>query len=120
MSAEICAVVSNSGPLGEPLGCGYLPGHAGNHSWSTLPTFPNRSVPAAQVKDERELVIEDLRAILRALGLSDGARPYSAHEVVQRDILPAIRRLRSGEIPIEVDRQYWVEPDEHENVWTDR
>lgn len=42
------------------------------------------------------MVFEDLREILRALGLSDAARPYSAHEVVQREILPAIKRLREG------------------------
>jgi hypothetical protein len=43
---------------------------------------------------ERQIIFEDLQAILRELGLSDSARPYSAHEVVQREILPAIRRLR--------------------------
>lgn len=36
---------------------------------------------------------DDLAAILRAAGLSDAARPYSPHECVQRDLLPAIRRL---------------------------
>lgn len=38
---------------------------------------------------------DDLAEILRALGLSDAARPYSCHETVLRDVLPAIRSLRS-------------------------
>lgn len=36
----ICAVLCNCGPEGEPLACGYAPGHRGDHSWATLPTFP--------------------------------------------------------------------------------
>ena len=36
---------------------------------------------------------EDIREILVVLGLGDHARPYSCHEVVQREILPAIRSL---------------------------
>jgi hypothetical protein len=32
----------------------------------------------------------DLADILRALGLGDHARPYSPHEVVQREVLPAL------------------------------
>lgn len=36
----ICGVVSQSGPNGEPLACGYVLGHDGPHAWSTLPTFP--------------------------------------------------------------------------------
>lgn len=35
----ICGVISNSGPNGEPLACGYLRPHDGEHSWATLPTF---------------------------------------------------------------------------------
>lgn len=34
-----CGLVSNSGPNGEPLGCGYQNHHSGPHSWATLPTF---------------------------------------------------------------------------------
>ncbi len=41
------------------------------------------------------LAQDDLAAILRAVGLSDAARPYSPHEVVQRDLLPRLRRLAS-------------------------
>lgn len=48
--------------------------------------------------DEREAVFEDLRAILRSLGLHDSARPYSAHEVVHREIIPAIEKLREGRV----------------------
>lgn len=40
-----------------------------------------------------EVYQDDVFALLRALGLSDSARPYSAHEVVQREILPAIRAM---------------------------
>lgn len=34
----ICGVVCNCGPNGEPLACGYAAGHAGAHSWASLPT----------------------------------------------------------------------------------
>lgn len=44
--------------------------------------------------DSTALIQDDLRAILEALGLGTHARPYSPHEVVHRDILPAIQRLR--------------------------
>jgi hypothetical protein len=40
-SGAICSVISESGRNGEPLGCGYRIGHTGNHSWASLPTFPN-------------------------------------------------------------------------------
>lgn len=33
---------------------------------------------------EREAVLEDLRALLRAVGMFDGARPESAHELMAR------------------------------------
>jgi serine/threonine protein phosphatase PrpC len=42
---------------------------------------------------EKDIIFEDLRAILRALGLGDHARLISAHDVVQREILPALARL---------------------------
>jgi hypothetical protein len=35
----ICGVISNSGPNAEPLACAYPPGHTGDHSWASLPTF---------------------------------------------------------------------------------
>lgn len=41
-------------------------------------------------KSAAEVYNEDVAQILRALGLSDHARPVSAHEVVQTEILPAI------------------------------
>lgn len=44
---------------------------------------------------ERTILFEDLRQMLRALYLPDNARPYSAHQVVQREILPAIRSIGS-------------------------
>jgi len=39
VSVRTCTVICNCGPNGEPLRCGYKPGHAGDHSWSSLPTF---------------------------------------------------------------------------------
>jgi hypothetical protein len=38
----------------------------------------------------------DVTAILDALGLGTYARPYSMHEVVQREILPALDRIKGG------------------------
>lgn len=38
---------------------------------------------------------DDLAELLRALGLSDHARPYSPHEVMQREVLPAVQSLKS-------------------------
>jgi hypothetical protein len=35
----MCGVLCACGPNGEPLACGYEPGHQGGHSWATLPTF---------------------------------------------------------------------------------
>lgn len=35
----ICGVVSMAGPHGEPLACAYPPGHEGDHSWATLPSW---------------------------------------------------------------------------------
>lgn len=37
--AKICGIVSNSGPNGEPLACGYAAGHKDNHAWADLPTY---------------------------------------------------------------------------------
>ena len=45
--------------------------------------------------DSVQLQQDDLRAILDALGISTHARPYSPHEVVQREVLPAITALRA-------------------------
>ena len=39
VSSFRCLAVSNSGPNGEPIGCGYNRGHKGDHSWATLPSF---------------------------------------------------------------------------------
>lgn len=36
---------------------------------------------------------DDVRALLIALGLGAHARPYSAHAVIHRDVLPAIAML---------------------------
>jgi hypothetical protein len=41
-----------------------------------------------------EIFADDVRALLVALGIGTHARPYSAHAVVHREILPAIATLR--------------------------
>jgi hypothetical protein len=43
---------------------------------------------------ERDIVQADLRQIMAALGIADYARPYSSHEVVRREVIPAIASLR--------------------------
>lgn len=45
--------------------------------------------------DQTWVAIEDVGAILRALGLGDHARPHSAHAVVHEEIIPEIDRLRA-------------------------
>lgn len=50
----------------------------------------------AERRAERDAVRADLVAILAALGIGDHARPYSAHDVVQREILPTIAALRDS------------------------
>lgn len=39
----ICGVICPCGPNGEPLACGWLPGHDGTHSWGSLPTAPTQA-----------------------------------------------------------------------------
>jgi len=46
-----------------------------------------------RLRAEQDAVHADLIAVLAALGIGAHARPYSGHEVVQREVLPAIRRL---------------------------
>jgi hypothetical protein len=43
--------------------------------------------------DDLTVLHEDIADILRALGLPTHARPYSPHEVIQRDVLPRIGEL---------------------------
>lgn len=40
-----------------------------------------------------EVFVDDVRGLLDALGLGTHARPYSAHAVIHRDVLPAIYAL---------------------------
>jgi hypothetical protein len=49
--------------------------------------------PAGRRRLDVDVIHEDVRQILVALGLGDHARPYSAHEVVQREILPRIHEV---------------------------
>jgi hypothetical protein len=42
---------------------------------------------------------EDIRALAVALGLGGHARPYSAHAVIHREILPALLALPLPECP---------------------
>lgn len=39
MADDICGVISNSGPNGEPLACAYPLHHTTKHSWATVPAF---------------------------------------------------------------------------------
>jgi len=48
------------------------------------------SVEERTVEGE-DVVMDDLYRVFRALGI--GARPYSPHEAVDRDLLPRIRQL---------------------------
>lgn len=53
MSVRTCTVICNAGPNREPLRCGYKPGHKGEHSWATLPTFirpPDQPLEAQKAK----------------------------------------------------------------------
>jgi hypothetical protein len=56
MEKQICGIISNSGPNGEPLACGFMPDHPGNHSWAALPTFPFQfdRLIAERLKQHRE------------------------------------------------------------------
>lgn len=51
-STLICGVVSNSGPNGEPLACGYRALHQGDHAWATLPS--SAAVAAGDETKENE------------------------------------------------------------------
>lgn len=42
---------------------------------------------------QMDTVHTDLVAIMSALGIGDHARPYSSHEVIHREVIPAIWRL---------------------------
>lgn len=46
---EICGIICNCGPNGEPLACGYKHDREGNHSWATLPTW--RAHPDERLKE---------------------------------------------------------------------
>lgn len=43
-----------------------------------------------------ELFQEDVLLILEVLGLGTHARPYSTHEVILREIIPAIKKSKGG------------------------
>jgi hypothetical protein len=47
-------------------------------------------------EDPREVIHDDIAAVLRELELGDHARPVSTHAVVHDEILPTIRRLREA------------------------
>ncbi len=62
---------------------------------------------------------DDLAAILRAVGLSDAARPYSPHEVVQRDLLPRLAKVFDNTSLVsryQLDLQFHG-PDNLEGIW---
>lgn len=49
--------------------------------------------PVLIMRSSTEVYQNDIRDLLLALGLSPHARPYSPHEVMWREILPAVRKL---------------------------
>lgn len=49
----------------------------------------------AKIVADAHQMTQDLQRIAQELGI--GARPYSGHEAMERDILPEIRRLRQVE-----------------------
>ena len=70
----------------------------GNCACDSLEWHPvSECIPPGQTNDET--FTEDVRALAVALGLGDHARPYSAHAVVHRELLPAIRSLPLPECP---------------------
>ena len=60
------------------------------------------------MSDTFDQMIQDMQAIARELGLHDGAQPISPHQVVQEQIIPAIRALRAGTITDDVVRNVAV------------
>ena len=47
-------------------------------------------------RSDADVLHADLCELLNALGLGAYARPYSAHEVMQRDAIPTARSLRTA------------------------
>jgi len=75
-------------PCGEPDPLDYI------YADAVLAAGWRPPTPATdRLRAEQDAVHADLIAILTALGIGAHARPYSGHEVVQREVLPAIRRL---------------------------
>lgn len=58
MFQDICGIISNSGPNGEPLACGYTSDHVGPHSWSTLPTWEQPGTWPAMAHVNGEHVVQ--------------------------------------------------------------
>jgi hypothetical protein len=52
------------------------------------------AVVEVELAEEQSAAQADLARILRELGLRDHARPLSCHEVVEQEVLPAIREAR--------------------------
>lgn len=74
----------------------------------TRETHPaSECVPSWQSRDET--FVEDIRAVAVALGLGGHARPYSAHAVVHREILPAVQRVREDVLSIHYPTQVWTD-----------
>jgi hypothetical protein len=89
-------------PSSRCLGCGRQ--YAGGHSVdcpSPLLQDASERMQAATIDDaiamhsNAAVYQDDVRALLLALGLSDHARPESAHQVLQDEVLPAITALRT-------------------------
>lgn len=83
--ALLCGVISMSGPHHEPLACAYPPGHAGDHSWATLPTF----VGGAPVSGKAVLATINVANMAEVVELVQGA-------IEATDATPRTARLRAA------------------------
>lgn len=71
----------------------------------------------AKIVADAHQMTQDLQRIAQELGI--GARPYSGHEAMERDILPEIRRLRQVEAVYEsiVTRMATIWPSSRPTNW---
>lgn len=58
-----------------------------------IPGENGREIGIRQI-DQHIAMQDDIAAALRALGLSDHARPMSPHQVMLDEVIPAINKLR--------------------------
>lgn len=77
----------------------------------------SRELDALRATNGNDVAVEDVRQILAALGLGTHARSYSAHEVVQREVLPALLALRATVERVEALTDLHAECGQFVAVW---